>query len=86
MSFWYVRGTTLASALLLTGSIAISDGNDSSNTSPVYGVGLPLGYRDWQVVGVAHEAGALNDIRVVLGNDIAMKAYRSATRPFALSS
>ncbi|NEU13173.1 cytochrome P460 family protein [Methylobacterium sp. BTF04] len=66
----------------MTGLIAIADGNDASNTSPVYDVGLPPGYRDWQVIGVAHEAGALNDIRVILGNDIAMKAYRSATRPF----
>jgi hypothetical protein len=31
---------------------------------------------------VAHEAGELNDIRAVLGNDIAIKAYREGKLPF----
>lgn len=52
------------------------------NASPVYGVTLPPGYRSWEVVSVAHEAGNINDIRVILGNDIAMKAFRSGTLPF----
>jgi hypothetical protein len=31
---------------------------------------------------VAHEGGKLNDIRAILGNDIAIKAYREGTLPF----
>jgi hypothetical protein len=31
---------------------------------------------------VAHEEGSLNDIRAVLGNDMAIKAYREGTMPF----
>jgi len=31
---------------------------------------------------VAHEAGDLNDIRAVLGNDIAIEAYRDGKLPF----
>jgi hypothetical protein len=31
---------------------------------------------------VAHEAGALNDIRAVIGNDIAIKAYRVGKQSF----
>ena len=42
---------------------------------------IPPGYRDWKFVSAAHEAGELNDIRVVIGNDKAVKAYR-AGRPF----
>ena len=34
------------------------------------------------VISVAHEAGKLNDLRAILGNDIAMKAFRDGTRPF----
>jgi hypothetical protein len=34
------------------------------------------------VVSVAHEAGNLNDIRPVLGNDIAIKAYLEGQLPF----
>ena len=44
--------------------------------------GLPAGYRDWKLVSVAHEAGDLNDLRAVLGNDIAIKAYRQGKLPF----
>ncbi|MCB4858432.1 cytochrome P460 family protein [Sphingobium sp. PNB] len=53
-----------------------------SAASPVYGVTLPAGYRDWKLITVAHEAGKNNDIRAVLGNDIAIKAFRSGKRPF----
>ena len=43
---------------------------------------LPAGYRDWRLISVAREEGDLDDIRAVLGNDIAIKAYRERTRPF----
>jgi len=49
---------------------------------PIFVKKIPLGYRDWKVVSVAHEAGELNDIRAVLGNDIAIKAYRESKLPF----
>jgi hypothetical protein len=42
---------------------------------------IPPGYRDWKFISVAHEAGELNDIRVVIGNDIAVDTYR-AGKPF----
>ena len=42
---------------------------------------IPPGYRDWKFVSAAHEAGELNDIRVVIGNDKAIAAYR-ADKPF----
>ncbi|MEJ0064117.1 MAG: cytochrome P460 family protein [Caulobacteraceae bacterium] len=43
---------------------------------------LPPGYRDWRLISVAHEAGSLNDIRAILGNDLAIKAYREGKLPF----
>ena len=43
---------------------------------------LPPGYRDWRLISVAREEGDLDDIRAVLGNDPAIKAYREGTRPF----
>lgn len=47
-----------------------------------FGTTLPPGYRDWRLISVAHEEGKLNDIRAILGNDIAVKAYRDGTLPF----
>ena len=43
---------------------------------PPYVTEIPPGYRDWKLISVAHEEGKLNDIRAILGNDIAVKAYR----------
>jgi len=48
----------------------------------IFGGQLPPGYRDWRLISVAHEAGALNDIRAVLGNGAAIKAYRDGRTPF----
>ncbi len=42
---------------------------------------LPAGYRDWRLISVAREEGDLDDIRAVLGNDPAIKAYREASAP-----
>ncbi len=53
-----------------------------AEASPVFGVTLPPGYRDWPFVSIAHEAGDKQDIRVILGNDIAMQAFKDGTRPF----
>lgn len=50
--------------------------------APIFGVKIPPGYRDWRLISVAHEAGNLNDLRAVLGNDAAIKAYRDAKLPF----
>jgi Cytochrome P460 len=43
---------------------------------------LPSGYRDWRLISVARETGELDDIRAVLGNDAAIKAYRAGAQPF----
>ena len=42
----------------------------------------PVGYRDWRLISVAREEAHLDDIRAVLGNDVAINAYRKGQRPF----
>jgi len=54
--------------------------NDAA--APVFVTHIPPGYRDWRFVSVAREEGNLNDIRAILGNDKAIKAYREAKLPF----
>jgi hypothetical protein len=63
-------------------SVAFAAGENNADESPVFGIKLPADYRDWKAISVAHEAGKLNDIRMVLGNDIAIKAYRDGVKPF----
>jgi len=55
---------------------------NNQESSSVFVTEIPPGYRDWKLVSVAHEEGKLNDIRAILGNDIAIKAYREGTLPF----
>jgi hypothetical protein len=50
--------------------------------APIFDVKIPPGYRDWRLISVAHEEGNLNDIRAILGNDAAIKAYREGRLPF----
>ena len=53
-----------------------------TEAAPVYGITIPPGYRDWRLISVAHEEGSLNDIRAILGNDVAIKAYREGKQTF----
>lgn len=55
--------------------------NSAGDASPIFGVTIPKGYREWQLIGVAHEAG-LDELRGVVGNATAVKAYRQHTMPF----
>lgn len=72
---------TLASSALLSAPMAFAEGA-AVNASPIYGVTVPDGYRQWQLIAPALEAAPLNELRAVLGNDVAMKAYKEGTLPF----
>ena len=43
---------------------------------------IPAGYREWRFISVAHEEGNLNSFASILGNDLAIKAYREGKFPF----
>src|SRR6476660_5838148 len=50
--------------------------------TPIFVTQIPPGYRDWRLISVAHEEGNLNSFAAVLGNDVAIKAYREGKLPF----
>lgn len=50
--------------------------------SPIYGVAIPEGYRQWQMIAPAEEAAPLDELRVVLGNPAAIKAIENSTLPY----
>jgi Cytochrome P460 len=62
--------------------VAPMPGNADPESAAPYVTEMPEGYRDWRWVSSAHEAGKLNSIGAVLGNDVAIKAYREKTIPF----
>jgi hypothetical protein len=56
-----------------------------SNASPIYGITIPAGYRDWRLISVKQLTGAegkLRQLRAQLGNDIATEAFRAGKLPF----
>ena len=53
-----------------------------AKTAPVFVTQIPPGYRDWRLISVAHEEGTLRSFAAVLGNDVAIKAYRQGKLPF----
>ena len=66
---------------LLAGVVALSLHADEP-AAPAFVTKIPAGYRDWKWVSVAHEEGSLHSIGAVLGNDVAIKAYREGKLPF----
>src|SRR5262245_45709530 len=54
----------------------------ADQVAPIFVTKIPPGYRDWKLISVAREEGQLNDIRAVLGNDKAIKAYREGMHSF----
>src|SRR5580704_9164480 len=69
-------------AMSISAVMAFSGRDANSEDSAVLGGKLPAGYRDWKLISVAHEAGKLNDLRAILGNDAAVAAYREGKLPF----
>jgi hypothetical protein len=63
-------------------SVAHATGQAGEAASPIYGVTIPPGYRDWRLLSLTHEEGNFNQLRAQLGNDVAMKAYREGKLPF----
>ena len=75
---------SLVSVMTIVGvaaSMAPAPANPDDETAP-WVTEKPSGYRDWKVISVAHEEGNLNSLGAVLGNAVAIKAYREGTIPF----
>ena len=74
----------LVAVATLAGVVGMTAAESRANqeTSAVFVKRIPDGYRDWRLISVAREEGTLDDIRAVLGNDEAIKAYREGKLPF----
>ena len=78
-TFFLLAVATMAGLVAL---IAPAPGHANGETAPIFVTEIPHGYRDWQWISSAHEAGNLNSLGAVLGNDVAINAYREGKLPF----
>ncbi len=76
----------LCAAAILSCAIAAASWADGAKTtetaSPIYGVTIPDGYRQWELIAPALEAAPLNELRAVVGNKTAVEAYGKGSLPF----
>jgi hypothetical protein len=66
----------------LVAFMAPATGRAEGGATPIFVTQIPPGYRDWRLISVAHEEGNLNSFAAVLGNDVAIKAYRDEKLPY----
>lgn len=77
-----VLPVSIVFAVGVVASIVSVFGQTDGASAPVFVTKIPSGYRDWRLISVAREEGNLDDIRAMLGNDVAIKAYREGKLPF----
>jgi Cytochrome P460 len=70
---------TIATSVRL---VAVISSASAQSAGPFFITTIPAGYRDWKLISVAHEEANLNSFAAVLGNDVAIQAYRDGTLPF----
>jgi hypothetical protein len=78
-AFFLVAVATLASVVAY---LFPAFGQSNGNSAPVYVTKMPSGSRDWEMISVAHEEGSLHSFAAILGNDVAVKAYREGKLPY----
>jgi hypothetical protein len=71
-----------AAAAVAVGSMVTAFGQNDGQAVPIFGIKIPHGYRDWKMVSVAHEEGNLHSFAAILGNEVAIKAYRDGKLPY----
>jgi len=75
----------VVAVVALSGAVSCmvpASGQSDGEAAPIFGIKIPPEYRDWRLISVAHEADDLNDLRAILGNDVAITAYREGKLPF----
>ncbi|HEY0366817.1 MAG TPA: cytochrome P460 family protein, partial [Pyrinomonadaceae bacterium] len=76
----------LVAAAIIAGAVMFAATKSYKATAQeaarVFVTKIPEGYREWRFISVAHEEGNLNSFASILGNDIAIKAYRDGKLPF----
>src|SRR5271168_194591 len=66
----------------IVASMVPASGRADDGAVPIFGIKIPPGYRDWRMISVAHEEGKLHSFAAILGNDVAIKAYREGKLPY----
>lgn len=72
----------VAASMVFCAMLAGRSSADTGRASPVFGVAIPKDYRQWELVAPAQEGDPFDELRAVLGNAVAINAYREGALPF----
>jgi len=78
IAFLLVAVATTAAVLAST----VPAAGPVDESTPIFVTRIPSGYRDWRFISVAHEEGSLHSFAAILGNDVAIKAFREGKLPY----
>jgi hypothetical protein len=68
-------------AVLALCTVYVTRPTAQSNASPIYGVTIPVGYRDWKLIAVAQlVTDKVDQLRAQLGNEIPIREGKSRSR------
>lgn len=79
IAFLLIAVVTLAG---FVASMVPASRHSEAEAAPIFVTKIPPGYRDWRLISVAHEEGNLHSFAAILGNDVAIKAYREGKLPY----
>jgi hypothetical protein len=80
LKYYFALGSC---ALVALCTLYLARPTAQGNASPIYGVTIPDGYRDWKLIAVNQlKTDKLDQLRAQLGNEIAIKAFKEGTIPF----
>ena len=77
LTLWLLAASSVAAA-----SVFFARARAAAEAASPFVTSIPPGYRDWRWISVAHEEGDLHSFAAILGNDVAIAAYRAGTLPF----
>jgi hypothetical protein len=79
---WKIFVLGILSALVLIQVFPVIAAELAGNAvSPIFGIAVPKGYRDWTLIAVSHRTDNKDELRAILGNTTAAKALRDGTLP-----
>ena len=82
---WIAAALVAVATLYATNSyLPPASAQTDGEAAPIYGVKIPAGYRDWQLIAVKDLLipGKADQLRAQLGNDVAAMAFKAGQLPF----
>jgi hypothetical protein len=66
-AYVWILAALMAPQVFAAMSLA-SESVNAKGASPIFGVTIPVGYRQWEMIAPSHQTGSFNELRAIMGN------------------